>query len=97
LHKSGVLDSLWSLPYRCHLLNLPEDIWMKYWDGLKTLIPDGEVRYFKSSSGGLTAEFLVGPRRGDKPPLQPLAERRDEWFKLMQDTAERIRQELNDR
>lgn len=99
LNRSGFLDTLWSLPYRCEQLGLPERIWRDYWKALEELIPDTSIKEFKKKDGKSTWGLVYGPnpKPGSLPPLKPLGDHREEWFELMTTTIERIRHELNNR
>lgn len=96
LHKSGCLDSLWSLPYRCGRLGLPERLWRDYWSSLTTFFP-GAAPIEKKNKYGESFFDLVDSRGGKRRlPLRSLVDHRDEWFRFMQTAADRIKIALSE-
>ena len=96
LNRNGNLESLWSLPYRCGVLALTDDIWKDYWHGLLPIIPGSQIVEFTNAKGQSYLELVYGetPRPSDKPPFGLLADRRDEWLALIGETVDNIRDEL---
>jgi hypothetical protein len=97
LGRSGRLESLWSLPYRCERLGLPSSIADRYWDSLVRIIPNTAVRQFPTKQGHPVREVVVGAKRSDTPPFKPLADHLGEWLKSVDLAAESIREHLRNR
>lgn len=97
LGRTGRLESLWSLPFRCERLGLPSSITDDYWESLVRIIAGASVREFPTKQGHPVREVVVGPKRSDTPPFAPLAARLEEWLGSVKAAAESIREHLQNR
>jgi hypothetical protein len=87
--KDGTLKS-GRFSQKCVKLKIPEKIWQSYYDALVRLIPGSRRHPWreKSTEGELA---YVGDADGYELSAAPLLRKREEWFKIIEDTMDRIR------
>jgi hypothetical protein len=88
--KDGTLKS-GRFGQKCVRLKIiPTEVWQRYYDALVKLIP-GSKRFpwkEKSTDGEMA---YVGDAKGGWPSAEPLLRSREQWFKAIEDTVDRIR------
>ena len=87
--KDGLLRS-GRLSQKCVMRKMPTSIWKDYYDALVRLIP-GSKRFpwNERSTGGEMA--YVGDADGNEPSVISLLRNREQWFKAIEGTVDRIR------
>lgn len=99
LDKNGNLGNTGRLWSRCKKLGLPVDIAQRYFDEVSELIPGAVRKEFHSPKMGGRQMLVMGVdgKPGDRPPLAPLVEHKEQWFQLIQRTAEQLEEALGEK
>ncbi len=71
-------------------LKMPRSIWLPYYDALVKLIPGSKWLPFEQK--GIDGKMAwVADANGNWPSAAPLLRNREQWFKIIEDTIDRIR------
>jgi hypothetical protein len=87
IDKDGKLTQNGLFSQKCDVLKIPSDISKSYYDALKKLTPESEVRPWPSKE----KLIWLSDSYGEWPSAAPLLRKRNEWFKTIEDTMMRIR------
>jgi hypothetical protein len=89
IRKNGELHS-GRFSQKCVRLKLPRSVWLPYYDSLVELIPGSKwLPWREKSTDGELA--WVADANGNWPLATPLLRNREQWFKKIEDTMDRIR------
>ena len=89
IRKDGTLNT-GRFSQKCVRLKIPRNIWLLYYDSLVKLIPGSKwLPWKEKSTDGELA--WVADANGNWPKAEPLLRNREQWFKIIEDTMDRIR------
>ncbi len=95
-NRSGYLSGTWRLYHRLNRLKLPHDVADDYLNRLQNLIPNSKPIQRKTKRGPRRILSMGSRPKKDAPPLEMLLERQDEWFEIIDETIDRLRDLLAD-
>ena len=89
IRKDGTLHT-GRFSEKCVRLKIPRNIWLPYYDSLVKLIPGSKWLPFQQK--GIDGNMAwVADANGNWPSAAPLLRNREQWFKTIEDTVDRIR------
>ena len=99
LNWRGTLSSTKRLSGALDKHGLDAAIAQTYLDKLAALIPGTSRHTFRTSSGKQFEKVVIsdGPKKGTPPPLAGLVPRAADWFEIIDDTSQQIREALAER
>lgn len=99
LTKDGMLGYTVRLWGRCRKWGLSFDIARDYFDAVAELIPGSVRKQFRSPKAGDREMLVMGEqgKQGDRPPLAPLADHKEQWFEIIQETVAKLEIALSEK
>ncbi len=100
LSRHGRLASVDRFFDRCEMLNLPDEVYKRYFDEMAALVPGATRKRFTKATGRWEGETVVygpNPTALSQIPLAELAPRIDAWFGVIDRAITRIDEAMEER